>query len=58
MGVDYMARRKITQSDIKSAYELADQARRAANYSMMRARQLKDGADKLNADYKKNRKRK
>lgn len=47
-------RRKISKADVEQAYELAQDAKKSALFSLRRARQLKDGADKLNRDYKAN----
>ena len=44
--------RKISKSDVEQAYEVAAQAKTNALFSLKRARQLKDGADKLAKDYK------
>lgn len=49
-----MSRRKISKADVEQAYELAQEAKKSALFSLRRARQLKDGADKLNRDYKTN----
>lgn len=49
-----MAKRKITKADVNAAYNLANEAKADAANSCARARQLKDGADKLNAEYKRN----
>lgn len=51
-----MARRKITKSDVDTAYEMAAKAKESALFSLRRAKQLKDGADKINAEYKRNQK--
>ena len=47
-----MARRKLTKADVDSAYKIAAEATRNAKFSMQRAKLLKNGADKLKADYK------
>lgn len=49
-----MPKRNITKTDVENAYKVADQAKQAALFSLRRARQLKDGADKINAEYKRN----
>lgn len=49
-----MPKRKITKTDVENAYEMADKAKQSALFSLARARQLKDGADKINAEYKRN----
>ena len=51
-----MSKRKITKSDVENAYEVADKAKQAALFSLRRARQLKDGADKINAEYRQSQK--
>lgn len=51
-----MARRKITQADVDQAYNIAAEAKKSALFSMRRARQLRDGADKLKKDFKNNKK--
>ena len=51
-----MPNRNITKTDVENAYKVADQAKQAALFSLRRARQLKDGADKINAEYKRNQK--
>ncbi len=43
--------RKITKADVDMAYETAKQAKQNALFSLKRARQLKDGADKMKKDY-------
>ena len=52
-----MPRRKITQADVDYAYELAAEAKKSALFSMRRAKQLRDGADKLKKDFKNNKKK-
>ena len=52
-----MGRRKITQMDVNQAYEVAAQAKKNALFSMRRARQLKDGADKLKKDFNNNKRK-
>ena len=52
-----MGRRKITQADVDQAYNIAAEAKKNALFSMRRARQLRDGADKLKKDFKKNNKK-
>lgn len=47
-----MSIRKITKADVDSAYKIAAEAARNAKFSTQRARQLKSGADKIKADYK------
>ena len=47
-----MSRRKITKNDVDNAYEIAAKAKQNAVFSLQRARQLKDGADKMKAEYK------
>lgn len=47
-----MSIRKITKADVDSAYKIAAEAARNAKFSTQRARQLKTGADKIKADYK------
>ena len=47
-----MARRKVSKADVQQAYEIAQDAKKSALFSLRRARQLKDGADKLNREYK------
>lgn len=51
-----MARRKITKSDVDTAYEMAAKAKESALFSLRRAKQLKDGADKINDEYKRSQK--
>ena len=53
-----MARRKISQADVDYAYSVAAEAKKSALFSMRRARQLRDGADKLKKDFKNNQKKK
>ena len=42
-----MPRRKITQADVDQAYNIAAEAKKNALFSLRRARQLRDGADKM-----------
>ncbi len=49
-----MAKRKITKNDVENAYDIASKAKQNALFSLQRARQLKDGADKMKAEYKRN----
>lgn len=49
-----MGKRKITKYDVDNAYEIASKAKQNALFSLQRARQLKDGADKLKAEFKRN----
>ena len=53
-----MSKRKITKTDVDQAYETAQQARTNALFSLRRARQLKDGADKMKKEYNANKRRK
>ncbi len=53
-----MAKRKITEQDVKQAYQIAEDARSRALFSMRRARQLKDGANSLRKQYNANKPRK
>ncbi len=53
-----MGRRKITQADVDQAYAMASEAKKSALFSMRRAKQLKDGADKLKKDFKNSKKKK
>lgn len=46
-----MSKRKITKEDVNTAYRLAAEAKSRANFSLFRARQMKDGADKIKKDY-------
>ena len=52
-----MPRRKISQTDVDQAYALASEAKKSALFSMRRAKQLKDGADKLKKDFNNNKKK-
>ncbi|MBQ3506474.1 MAG: hypothetical protein IJA89_06870 [Clostridia bacterium] len=52
-----MGRRKLTQADVDQAYEVAAEAKKNALFSMRRAKQLRDGADKMKKDYKNSLKR-
>ena len=47
-----MAKRKISKQDVDQAYDIAKEAKKSALFSLRRARQLKDGADKLRKEYK------
>ena len=47
-----MARRKISKAQVEQAYEVAEQAKQNALYSLRKSKQLKDGADKMYKDYK------
>lgn len=49
-----MGKRKITKNDVDNAYEIAAKAKQKAVFSLLRARQLKDGADKIKAELKRN----
>ena len=53
-----MPRRKITQADVDQAYNIAAEAKKSALFSMRRARQLRDGADKLKKEFKESKKKK
>ena len=53
-----MSKRKITQADVDQAYAMAADARKSALFSMRRARQLRDGADKLKKDFRESQKTK
>lgn len=47
-----LAKRKVTEYDVKIAYEIADKAKEAALFSLKRAKQLKIGADKMKSELK------
>ncbi len=47
-----MAFRKVSKQDVQNAYAMAEKAKENAQYSAQRAKQLKDGADKMNYEYK------
>ena len=47
-----MGKRKITKAQVDAAYKMAGEAKQRVDFSLRRARQLKDGADKLRKDYK------
>lgn len=47
-----MAFRKVSKQDVENAYAIAEKAKENAQYSAQRAKQLKDGADKMNYEYK------
>lgn len=51
-----MVKRKITKNDVDTAYEMAAKAKESALFSLRRAKQLKDGADKIKAEYKRSQK--
>ena len=53
-----MGRRKLTQADVDQAYEVAAEAKKSALFSMRRAKQLKDGSDKMKKDFKNSQKKK
>lgn len=53
-----MGKRKITENDIKIAYEIANKARESALFSLKRAKQLRVGADKMKSEYKLNKRNK
>lgn len=52
-----LAKRKITEYDVKIAYDIANKAKEAALFSLKRAKQLKIGADKMKSELKENNKK-
>ncbi|MCI8734198.1 MAG: hypothetical protein HFE40_01410 [Clostridia bacterium] len=48
-----MSFRKLTKKDVETAYGNAAKAKQSALKLMQQARQLKDGADKMKAQFKK-----
>lgn len=47
-----MAKKKVTEHDVRLAYEIADKAKESALFSLKRAKQLKIGADKMKSELK------
>lgn len=45
-----MAKRKVTERDVRLAYDIANKAKESALFSLKRANQLKIGADKMERD--------
>lgn len=52
-----LAKRKVTEYDVKTAYEIAAKAKESALFSLKRAKQLKIGADKMKSELKENNKK-